>query len=107
MVTQSVRIIDRAGNLVAAAAVVDEGDYFGGAGDLGSIPGALMPLFDEFELAINDQAFEAADAIQTRLAALELRVVFEVSPEACVDDLQVYPSTGDISFRLPCPRITR
>ena len=103
MSRQGVRIIDNAGDLVASATVIDEGSHFGGEVDLGSIPGALMALFREFEGAVNDQTFGVADEIQVRLARVGLRAVLGDAPAVCVDDLQVYPSTGDISFKLPCP----
>lgn len=94
-----VSLIDAAGNPVAAAQVADEGGYFGGAADLGATPPNLRALFDDFEECVSGQMFSRVDEVQGKIAAFGIRAVFDDGAEVGVKDLQVFPSTGDISFR--------
>src|SRR5688500_3869063 len=97
---QTVKLIDQSRNLVGVAQVSDEGAYFGGTIDLAETPSALRALFDEFEEIVNGQMLSFLDAIQERLAAPSPRAVFDTGREAYVRDLQVFPSTRDVSFKL-------
>ncbi len=100
MNTRTVRLIDKFKTLVAIAHVADEGAYFGGTVDLRSTPPKVRALFDEFEELVNDQVFSLADEIQAKIAALTITAIFDDGFEAEVKDLQVFPSAGDVSFRL-------
>src|SRR5262249_11705280 len=88
------------GNVFAVARVADQGDHYAGAIDLRDLPASLRHLFEEFEEIVNGQLFSYLDAIQERIDALAIRAVFEDGSEVAVNDLQVYPSTGDVSFKL-------
>jgi hypothetical protein len=46
------------------------------------------------------QMFAFLDDIQERIGTLSLKVVFDIGQEVYVKDLQVFPSTGDVCFRL-------
>lgn len=100
MTTRSVQLIDQSRSVLATAQVADEGDYYGGTIDLGRTPASLRALFDEFDEIVNGQMFAFLDEIQEKIGALPLKAVFDDGTEVYVKDLQVYPSTGDVSFRL-------
>lgn len=57
-------------------------------------------LFKEFEEIVNGQMFASVDDIQDRIGAFHLKAVLETGRVVAVEDLQVFPSTGDVSFRL-------
>lgn len=106
---RSVRLIDPSRTVLAEARVTDEGSYYGGTIDLHRTPPELGVLFDEFEEIVNGQMFAFLDAIQAKIEALRIKAVFDDGLEECIKDLQVFPSTGDVSFRLACaaPRAGR
>jgi hypothetical protein len=92
--------MDRSGNVLAIAQVAQEGDGYGGTIDLRCTPGHLRALFDEFEEIVNGQMFSFLDELQEKIASLPIKAVFDNGREAAVKDLQVFPSTGDVSFKL-------
>jgi len=100
MITRSIKLFDSQGKCVATATVKDEGSHFGGTIDLHAAPANLRALFDEFEESVNDQMFAYVDEIQSKIKAIGVRVQFEDGFEANINDLQVFPTTGDISFKL-------
>src|SRR5262245_55780928 len=103
MNTQTVKLIDSSGNLVATAAITDEGPHFGGAINLRATPAKMGTLFDEFEETVNDQVFSSLEEVQGKIDALSISAVFPDGEQARIKDLQVYPSTGDVSFKLAEP----
>ena len=102
MNTQSVQSIDQTAAVVATAQVVEKDGRFSGRVDLSPMPANLRQLFDEFEEIVNDQVFSLLDEVEEKIAAHALKVVLADGQPAPCDDLQVYPSTGRISFRLVC-----
>lgn len=80
--------------------VSDEGAYFGGTIDLAATPTNIRALFEEFEEIVNGQMFALLDGVQDRIAALRLKAVCESTEEVAIGDLQAFPSTGDVSFRV-------
>ncbi len=44
--------------------------------------------------------FSFLDEIQDKIACLHLKAVFDNGGESCIKDLQVFPSTADVSFKL-------
>lgn len=100
MATQTVKLIDPARKVVATAQVADEGAYYGGTIDLRDTPPSLRALFEEFEEIVNGQMFAFLDDIQERIETISLKAVFDSGQEAHAKDLQVFPSTGDVSFKL-------
>ncbi len=100
MKKQIVKLLDARRNVVAVAAVADEGKYYGGTIDLDETPPEMRALFDEFDEIVNGQMFSFVDEIQDKIAALDIKASFECGSEVRVADLQVYPSTGDVSFKL-------
>ena len=57
-------------------------------------------MFEEFEELVNDQLFTHVDEIEEKIGALRLKAVFDTDHEAYVKDLQVFPGTGCVSFKL-------
>ena len=100
MNTKPVKLIDKSRTLVATAQVTDEGPQYGGTIVLDSTPPALRAVFDEFEEIVNDQAFSFLDEIQAKIGAFGIRALFDDGFELEVKDLQAFPSTGDVSFKL-------
>jgi len=100
MSTQTVKLIDRGGNLVATAQVDDEGEHFGGTIDLQPAPDQLRALFNEFEEIVNGQMFSFLDEIQDKIDGLSLKAAFPDGRTLGLKDLQVFPRTGDVSFKL-------
>ena len=98
MSARTVQLVDQSGAVLATAQVADEGGYFGGTVDLGCMPPAVRALFEEFEEIVNGQMFVFLDEIQAKIAALHTKAVFD-GFEQEVKDLQIFPSTGDVSFR--------
>jgi hypothetical protein len=97
---QPVKLIDASGALVAVAEVADEGGYYGGTIDLRATPPEIRALFEEFDECVNGQMFSFLDSIEDKIAALDIRAVLENGCEVRVKDLQVHPSTGDVTFKL-------
>jgi hypothetical protein len=99
MTTEHVKILDREGKVVATAQVSDQGTYFGGSIDLRATPRELRRKFEEYEEIVSGQIFSLLDQIEEQIDGLALTVAFEDSRGVCVADLQIYPSTGRISFK--------
>jgi len=99
-VKRTIKLIDQDHRVVATAQVTDEGEYFGGTIDLQAAPTNLRLLFDEFEEIVNGQMFSFLDEIQDKIGALPIKAVFADGMEVGIRDLQVFPSTGDVSFKL-------
>ena len=95
-----VEFIDRSRAVLAVAQVADEGGSFGGTIDLHAAPAELRALFEDFEEIVNGQMFVFLDEIQGKIGALGISALFDDGLEADIKDLQVFPSTGDVSFRL-------
>jgi hypothetical protein len=93
--------MDQDRTVVAVARVVDEEGRYEGAVDLTRTPVSLRALFEEFEEIVNGQMFSFLDDIENKIAALSLKAAHDNNGvEAAVTELQVYPSTGEISFKL-------
>jgi hypothetical protein len=60
----------------------------------------LVRLFEEFEAAVEGQMFGLVDEIERKIGAIWLTALSEDAREARVEDLQVYPSTKRVSFRI-------
>jgi hypothetical protein len=97
---RNVKVIDQSRQVVAVGRVTVEADRFFGELDLRSMPVSLRQTFEEFEEIVNDQIFSLLDDIEERIRGLSLKVALEGSNEAKVEDFQLYPSTGLVSFRI-------
>jgi hypothetical protein len=97
---QTVKLIDGSGRVVAVARVAKDGEGYRGTIDLGQMPVGMRAVFAEFEDIVSNQMFSFLDEIQAKKSAIPINVVFDNGGEAYICDLQVYPSTGDVSFKV-------
>ncbi len=100
MATQSLYLVDPSSTKVAVPNVEPSGDHYRSTICLDAAPPELRRLFEEFEENVEGQMFSLADEIEEKIEAAPLRVVFPNGVEAYVDDLQVYPSTKRVSFKI-------
>ena len=83
---------------VAALDVRLVGDHFEGTISLDVMPPQLTRLFEEFEEIVEGQMFSLLDDIERKIGEAPLRILFDNGGEAEIADLQVFPSTGAVSF---------
>lgn len=100
MKARTIQLLGSSAGLLATGEVVLEGDHFSGAIDLSSMPESMLRIFEEFEELVNGQIFSLLDDMEQRITDLSIRVAFDDGSEAFVEDLQIYPSTGLISFKV-------
>ena len=100
MIAKTIKIIDRNRKVVATGQVVNHEDRFTGQIDLHSLSTSLRQTFEEYEEIVNDQMFSLLDEIEEQINALRLKVIFNEGDEAGIEDLQIYPTTKRIAFKL-------
>jgi hypothetical protein len=100
MSTQIVKIIDPCQQVVATAQVAKRGARFAGVIDLSPMPASLRQKFEAYEEIVNGQIFSLLDEIEEQIRSLPLKVVFNEGAETAVEDLQIYPSTRRVSFKI-------
>ncbi len=100
MIPKIIKIIDRNRKVVATGQVVKYEDRFTGQLDLLSISTSLRQTFEEYEEIVNGQMFSLLDEIEEQINALRLKVIFNEGDEAIIEDLQIYPTTKRIAFKL-------
>lgn len=100
MSSQKVKIVNQARKVLATAEVAEEEGYFVGLIDLRSMPATLRKHFEQYEEVVNNQLFSHLDDIEEKIGTLNLRVVFEDGREAEPADVQIYPSTKRVSFKV-------
>jgi hypothetical protein len=103
MAAQTVYLVDPASTKLAVLHVEFVGDRWCGTICLDATPPELRRLFEEFEENVEGQMFPLADEIEEKIGAMPLKAVFPNGREAYVRDLQVYPSTKRVSFKLQQP----
>lgn len=92
-------LIARGLGQVATLQVSPDGPLFRGTISLDQAPQPVRRLFEQFEEYVNGQVFPLADEAEARIEALSLAARFSDGQECPVSDLQVYPSTGRVSFK--------
>ena len=97
--------IDPSGVRVASLDVALVGDHFEGTVSLEATPSSVRQLFQQFEEIVEGQSFGLLDDIEEKIGAMSLRTVFEDGSAASVCDLQVFPSTGAVSFKTQCGQL--
>jgi hypothetical protein len=60
----------------------------------------LRRLFEEYEEIVDACTFSLLDEIEEKIEDLHLKVVFEDGSEAALADVQIYPTTDKVSFRV-------
>ena len=107
MQAQRAYLLDKFSAKVATLDVTQDGDLYSGTIRLDSTPPELIDLFQQFEEMVENQVFSIADEIEERIEAFRLRVAFANGLGAEVADLQVYPSTNAVSFKIRQPATVR
>ena len=100
MSSQRVTIIDQGRQVVATAEVSEQGGYFAGRVDLSLMPAALQHQFEEYEEVVNQQMFSFLNELEDKIEGLLLKVVFADGNVAQLADVQIYPSTKSVSFKV-------
>ena len=103
MTTQSLYMVDQSSTRLAVLNVEPSGDRYVGTICLDAAPPDLRHLFEEFEENVEGQMFTLADNVEEQISAIQLRIVFPNGMEAYIEDLQVYPSTKRVSFKVRQP----
>ena len=105
MNSQRVTIIDQSRQVVATAKVSDQDGCFTGRIDLSLMPAALQLQFQEYEEMVNQQMFSFLDALEEKIERLFLKAVFADGSVVQLTDVQIYPSTKSVSFKVAAARI--
>ena len=100
MSSQRVTIIDQSRQVVATAEVSEHDGYFAGRVDLSLMPAALQHQFEEYGEAVNQQIFSSLNELEDKIESLFLKVVFADGNVAQLADVQIYPSTKSVSFKV-------
>jgi len=100
MSTKMIHIIDHYRTVVATAQVIKQEGRFTGRIDLHAMPVDLRQTFEEYEEIINGQMFSYLDEIEEQISAMQFSVIFDDGDEANIENLQIYPTTNRISFKL-------
>lgn len=100
MTDQPINLVDQSSARIADLNVSLTGDLYSGTISLDATPPQLKRLFEEFEEIVEGQMFSLADEVEEKIGAIPLRVVFGNGMEAYVQDLQVFPSTNRVSFKI-------
>ena len=107
MTHRPIYLIDQHSARVAALDVEFRDDHFEGMISLDATPPHLRQLFEQFEEVVEGQMFSLLDDIEEKIETTRLRVIFENGAEAGVTDLQVFPSTNAVSFKIRQPTTVR
>jgi hypothetical protein len=103
MTQRPIYLTNASSDRLASLNVSIVGDHFEGTIDLKQLPDQLRQLFAEFEDVVESQMISLLDPVEERVRAAQLRLAWEGGESTPVDDLQVYPSTGAVSFRATPP----
>jgi hypothetical protein len=93
-------LVDHSATVVAVLNVELIGDRYRGTICLDGTPPELKRLFQEFEENVEGQMISLADEVEGKIDVIPLRAVFPDGREENVEDLQVYPSTERVSFKV-------
>jgi hypothetical protein len=99
MTPRPTHLLDQDNNRVALPNVTHTGAHYEGTISLEQTPPQLKQLFEEYEEVIEGQMFSLLDRIEEKVGGIPFKVSFDDGTVACVDDLQIFPSTGAVSFK--------
>jgi hypothetical protein len=100
MKEQTVKLVDGSHNVLAIASIAEGDEGYCGTIDLGPMPNAMRAVFTEFEQIVNNQMFSLLDEIEAKIDSIPIKAVFENAFEVPIRDLQIYPSTSAVSFKV-------
>jgi hypothetical protein len=102
MSSQTVKLIDRDKKVVATAQVSELVGQFTGMADLSLMPVDLRRKLEEYEEIVEGQIFSLLDEVEESISCFEIKAVLD-GTEVPIEDLQIYPSTNRVSFKV-CKR---
>lgn len=105
MSSQRFTIIEQSRQVVATVQVSEQDDCLAGQIDLGSMPATLQHQFGEYEEMVNQQMFSFLDDLEEKIKRLFLKAVFVDGNVAQLTDVQIYPSTKSVSFKVVAAKI--
>jgi hypothetical protein len=79
------------------------GDHFEGTIVLVAVASEVRQLFEHFEEIVEGQMFSLLDEVEEKIRAIRWRAVCEDGSPADIEDLQIFPSSGAVSFKLRQP----
>ncbi len=97
---QRVTIIDQSRQVVATAKVSEQDGCFAGRIDLSLMPAMLQHQFEEYEEMVNQQMFSFLDDLEEKIGRFFLKAVFDDGNVEQLTDVQIYPSTKSVSFKV-------
>ncbi len=100
MTHKPICLIDTNGAQIATLDVQLREDHYEGTISLDATPRQIRQLFEQFEEIVEGQMFSLLDDIEEKIGTISLRVRFDDGGEAPVADLQVFPSTNAVSFKI-------
>lgn len=96
----TIALSDSRGNVVAEGSVSKTGELVSGTIDLASMPAEIRRVFCDFEEIVNSQQFSCLDDIQSQIESLHLQITGADGTPLASKDLQIFPRTSRISFKL-------
>jgi hypothetical protein len=60
----------------------------------------FLGFFQDYEVHVNNQCFSNVDELDSQLSSMELSIQVTENCRHEITDLQIYPSTGSVSFVL-------
>jgi hypothetical protein len=101
MTRKPLYLIDQSAAKVAALDEIQFRDgHYEGTISLDATPPSLRELFERFEEVVEGQTFGLLDDVEGKIAAIPFRVRFDDGAEADIADLQVFPTTSAVSFKV-------
>ncbi|MGP0062910.1 MAG: hypothetical protein ACLQGP_04810 [Isosphaeraceae bacterium] len=100
MIDRNVQIVDESRGIVALARVLETDGIYSGSIDLRLMPEDLLRRFESYDEIVNSQMFGLLDEVEEQLAQIPFVAMFEDGNELPIEDLQIYPSEGRVSFKV-------
>ena len=95
-----VELLNRNDHVIASASVEVKGDYHMGSVNLDHMPEPLRTLFVDFESLVVNQVLSLVSLTELIISEQQIRARFDDGRVTLLDDLQIYPTEGLISFLL-------
>ncbi len=97
---QRIQLLSRDGHCVATGEVDRVDTAVTGVVDLNSMPLDIRATFERFETTVNDQMLSLIDSIESEIGRLGISARFGAGQPTPICDLQIFPSTGQLSCRV-------
>jgi hypothetical protein len=105
MTKRPMYLIDGSLRLLGNLEVSPVGNNYEGTIDFGHPPQEMRQLFTEFEEIVEGQMFSLLEQIEERIRAAQIQAIWNDGQNTPVEELQVFPSTGAVSFRATRPDV--